>query len=128
VSVQTHTQEQSIRCCDCDGLQDRRVVARFPAGQGFFSAKQPDRLWYAPSLLFNGYVGRFPQSERGRGVKVTTHFCVENEWSYTATHTSSWRAQGQNYSRLGVRISCSNSSAYRRNSFLENCLWGVKRK
>jgi hypothetical protein len=39
----------------------------------FTSPYQPDWLWGPVSLLSNGYCGIFPQGQRSRGLKLTTH-------------------------------------------------------
>jgi hypothetical protein len=43
-------------------LDDLGVGVRVPVGARIFSSpRRPDRLWGPPSLLSNGYWGRFPQ-------------------------------------------------------------------
>jgi len=53
------------------------VVTRLRSGGSrqdvFPSPKRPNRLWGAPSLIFNVYRRPLPQVHRGRGVRLTTH-------------------------------------------------------
>jgi hypothetical protein len=55
----------------------------------FCSSPRPDRIWYPPSLLSNGYQRLFLWGLGGWGVKLTTHLHLmprsKNEWSYTST-------------------------------------------
>jgi hypothetical protein len=46
------------------GLDDRGVGVRVPVGSRIFtSPRRPDRFWGPPSLLSNGYRGRFPRGK-----------------------------------------------------------------
>jgi hypothetical protein len=50
------------------------VSSSIPGEARFFSSPQlPARLWGPPSLLPNGYQGRFPRRQSGNGVNLTTH-------------------------------------------------------
>jgi len=61
----------------CKGLEDRRGVLRFPAGQEVFSAsKRPDRLWTHPASSSAGTWDAFP------GEKVAW------AWSWPRTYIS----------------------------------------
>jgi hypothetical protein len=47
------------------GLDDWGVEVLVPVGsRSFSSPRRPDRLWGPPSLVYNGYLGLFPQVKR----------------------------------------------------------------
>jgi hypothetical protein len=56
------------------GLDYQGVGVQVPVGARIFTSPcSPDRLWGLHHLLSKGYWGIFPQGQRGRGVKLTTH-------------------------------------------------------